>query len=128
MATIKNLFAPLTDHEPTQLGDFLPTRVDEKYDANPDFNACNIDLSKLDGFLTAIVSGPNAISPPIWLRVVWGDEEPVWASTTKFESIFALVFRHMNSIASMLAEDGDNFEPMFSKRRANAQTHVIVDD
>jgi uncharacterized protein len=125
---MKNLSAPLTDDELDRLSDFLLNRVDETHDANPDFNAGIIDLSELDGFLTAIVSGPNAIPPSVWLRVVWGDEEPVWESTSEFESIFALFLRHMNSIAAILADDGDNFEPMFSERRANEQTHLIVDD
>lgn len=30
-----------------------------------------MDLSTLDGFLTAIVSGPSMVMPSEWLRWVW---------------------------------------------------------
>jgi uncharacterized protein len=74
---MNDLLAPLNDEELDQLSDFLLDRVDEKRDEEEGFNCGIIDVSELDGFLTAIVSGPNAIPPSIWLPVVWGDEEPV---------------------------------------------------
>ena len=125
---MKNLSTPLSDDELNELSDFLLDRVDEERDADPQFDAGIIDLSEFDGFLTAIVSGPNAIPPSVWLPVVWGDEEPVWKTPAEFESIFGLVVRHMNSIASFLAEDRDNFEPIFNERRGKGKTHLIVDD
>ena len=35
-----------------------------------------MELSELDGFLTAIAIGPELIMPSEWLPVVWGGEEP----------------------------------------------------
>ncbi len=35
-----------------------------------------MQLSDLDGFLTAIVVGPDFIKPSEWMPVVWGDETP----------------------------------------------------
>jgi uncharacterized protein len=35
-------------------------------------------LSEVDGFLTGIALGPEAIMPSEWLPVIWGGEEPVF--------------------------------------------------
>ena len=40
----------------------------------------------------------------------------MWDSAAELESIFHLLFRHMNSIASMLAADREHFESLFSER------------
>lgn len=39
-----------------------------------------ISASELDGFLTAIVSGPRMIMPSEWMSHIWGGEEhaPAW--------------------------------------------------
>jgi uncharacterized protein len=125
---MKNLSEPLTDEELQQLSDFLLDRVSDEHDDDPDFSCGIIDVSELDGFLTAIVSGPNAIPPSSWLPVVWGEEAPVWESEDEFRSIFSLFVRHMNSIAAFLEADRDNFEPLFNESRAGGETHLIVDE
>lgn len=70
---MKSLSEPLTDDEFQQLSDFLLDRVDEEHDGDPDFDCGIIDVSELDGFLTAVVSGPKPIPPSEWLPVVWGE-------------------------------------------------------
>lgn len=60
---MKSLSEPLTDDEFQQLSDFLLDRVDEEHDDDPDFDCGIIDVSELDGFLTAVVSGPKPIPP-----------------------------------------------------------------
>lgn len=34
-----------------------------------------IDVSELDGMLTAVLSGPVVVEPDRWLVAVWGGEE-----------------------------------------------------
>ena len=64
MAETRALDEPLTDAELDELEGFLAS------DAVP--QDC-MDLEMLDGFLTAIVSGPESIQPSEWLPQVWSD-------------------------------------------------------
>src|SRR5215471_16607470 len=56
-----------------------------------------MDLEMLDGFLTAIVSGPELIQPSEWLPVVWSDSQrtvtPVFQNNEQAERILSLVLR-----------------------------------
>lgn len=54
---------PLTDREIDWLEEILM-----KYGMD-DSVLC---FSELDGLLTAILSGPNMVSPNIWLSAIWG--------------------------------------------------------
>ncbi len=73
-------------------------------------------LDCLDGFLTALVSGP--VMPPQnqWLERVWG---PTAADTPTFDSpaqagkIVDLITRHLNAIVWNLQQEPDHFEPVF---------------
>lgn len=64
---------PLTDREIDWLEEILM-----KYGMD-DSVLC---FSELDGLLTAILSGPNMVSPNIWLSAIWGrgDYHPKWSS------------------------------------------------
>jgi uncharacterized protein len=123
-----DLSGPLSDKELERLDDFLLERVDEERDDDPGFNCGIINVGELDGFLTAIVSGPVLVPPSAWLPAVWGDEEPVWSSMEEFQSVFSLIMRHMNSIAGMLQFDRAHFEPLFAERRVKGKTQLIVDE
>lgn len=125
---MQNLSSPLTEKELDDLSDFLLNRVDETHDADPDFDCGMVDLSELDGFLTAIVSGPNVVPPSTWLPVVWGEEEPVWESVDEFQRVFSLVVRHMNSVARSLEAGLEHFEPLFNEHRVKGEAHLVVDD
>ncbi|MBP9915718.1 MAG: UPF0149 family protein, partial [Thiobacillaceae bacterium] len=57
---------PLTDEELDELDQFLTS------DATPE--EC-MDIAMLDGFLTALVIGPNTILPSQWLPAIWGETE-----------------------------------------------------
>lgn len=75
-----------------------------------------LDVSELDGFLTAIVSGPNMIPPSHWFPELWGGagNEPEWESEAEFQRFMSLVFQHMNHNISMLMESPDEFEALFA--------------
>ncbi len=124
---MQNLFTPLTDQEVNQLDDFLLDRVDEdEYVDGMDEGI--LDISMLDGFMTAIVSGPDTIPPSVWLPAIWGDFEPTWKSKKEFEQIFTLMVRHINTIASMLIESSEEFEPLFLERIVDDKTYLIADE
>jgi len=85
-----------------------------------------LTLSELDGFFTAIISGPKEITPSLWLPAVWGDVEPQWASRQAFERIFALLSRHMSSIIAALLHSENLFEPLFMEQEVEGKRHTIV--
>ena len=117
---------PLTEAELDQLDKFLLDRIDE--DANDDLDLGVIDVSTLDGLFTAIVSGPQLVPPSQWLPAVWGDCEPVWEDIAEFQDIFALLTRHMNSIADTLLEQPEGFDPLYYYREVEGETYLIVDE
>lgn len=125
----KNLSEPLNEKEFAQLDEFLLNRVDDETGdrivaAGGDEGI--IDVAELDGFLTALVSGPNVIVPSRWLPAMWGAAEPVWESPDHFHEIFGLIVRHQNSIVATLLHDPQAFEPMFSEREVEGKTCLIV--
>lgn len=126
-----SLSEPLGDEELARLDEFLLNRIDD--DAGDRIAAASgdegiLDISELDGFLTALVSSPNVIVPSRWLPAMWGVEEPVWESTEQFQEIFGLIVRHQNSIVATLLHDPQAFEPMFGEREVEGKTYLIVDE
>ena len=112
---------PLTKAELTFIEDIL-----DKYGND----ASILSVSELDGFLTAIVSGPEMVLPSQWLPMLWGgpNEEPEWESEEEFKAFFSLTMQHMNNNAEMLTEYPDEFEALFFRRNANGKVYRIVDD
>jgi yecA family protein len=124
---MKDLFTPLTEQELDRLDAFLLDRIDDDEDAE-DKDEGIFDISTLDGFMTAIVSGPRTLPPSQWLPAVWGDFEPIWESKEEFEEIFSLMVRHMNVIAATLIEAPEEFEPMFLAREVKDKVYLVVDE
>ena len=113
--------APLSVEEIEELGNFLMS------DATSD-DAMMMDC--LDGFLTAIVSGPVMLSPSVWLPRVWGDsakDAPKFKNVAQAERIISLIMRHFNGISNSLQNNPDAFEPVFDVRFVLADKHEYVD-
>jgi uncharacterized protein len=70
-------------------------------------------LSELDGFLTAIVIGPQLIPPSEWLPVIWGDEEPAFESEDEMRTIIGTIMGRYNEIATCFDSNPDEFKPIF---------------
>ncbi len=123
-------FTPLSEAELERLGEFLLDRIPEDADADytEDTDEGILDVSELDGFLTAIVSGPVMIPPSQWLPAVWGDYETVWENEKEFEEILTLMMRHMSDIAAMLMEQPADFEALFLESGVKEKTYTIVDE
>ena len=116
----------LTDKELEFLDDFLLNRCDDEInEANKDEGI--LDVSELDGFFTAIVSGPVVIPPSQWLPVIWGEFEPEWENEKNFETVLNLMMRHMNTITATLMNQPQSFEPLFLEREVDGKIYPIVD-
>ncbi|MCO6512475.1 MAG: UPF0149 family protein [Aridibacter famidurans] len=119
---------PLTEKELDELDNFLldriPEGVAEEYDENLDEGI--LDISELDGFLTAVVSSPNLIQPSRWIPVVWGDCDPVWDTLEEAQKWITMLIRHMNSINKEL--NANSLEPIFGGREVDGENFTIVDE
>jgi len=86
------------------------------------------DIVELDGFFTAIVIGPNTLSPLKWLPKVWGGKAPKFKDLEEMNRFIALVMGYYNSIVAAFESDPGQFEPTFYDREVGGKTVVIVDE
>lgn len=114
---------PLTDEEIKALEQFL-------LDAEgiPE----SMDISTLDGFLTAIVCGPRTILPSEWMRWVWdmerGEDAPVFTDQAQAQRILGLLMRHMNDIAQTLHQAPEQYEPLLTENPNDGDPIPILDE
>lgn len=114
-----DLTTPLSDDEYQDLNDFLMS------DTTGDNS---MDVSMLDGFLTAIVSGPKMVPPNQWLPLVWGKESIRWKTSAQAEHYMSMIMRQMNTIIDILQNEPDQFIPLVYTREKDGQTIDIIDD
>ena len=121
MIQSKDVSTPLTDAEFEVLDEFLLSLEDD---------GAMLDASEFDGFMTAVVSGPDMIPPSVWLPVVWGGEEnaPVWDSMEDYQRIFGLMIRYMNTTSATLMQQPAEFEPCFLESEVHGVTYSVVDE
>jgi uncharacterized protein len=86
----------------------------------------------LDGFLTAVVSGPKLILPSQWMPWVWDCEEGM--QTIRFKSarqatrINSLILQHMNDLAITLMDFSDDYEPVLMENPNHGDPIPIIDE
>ena len=117
-----DLAQPLSDAEFDELDQFLQS------DASPD--DC-MDISMLDGFLTALLIGPNTLMPSRWLPTVYGETEQdpmTWKSPGQAQHILGLIMRHMNDILFHLREAPDHYAPVVYEREHEGKMIAILDE
>ena len=78
--------SPLTDEELEFLDSFLLERFDGE-DEVLGRDEGVVCLSELDGFLTAIVSGPTTVMPSEWLPALWGEFPPLYEDLDEAQEI-----------------------------------------
>lgn len=83
----------MTELELDQLEDLLASEI---------FKGEAMTLDTLQGFLCAVVSGPDLIPPSVWLPEVLGGS-PEYPSPTQAEETVDLLMKFYNSVASTLA-------------------------
>jgi uncharacterized protein len=114
-----DLSTPLSDDEYNDLHDFLMSDVTGED---------GMDISMLDGFLTAIVSGPQMIAPSEWIHLVWGKKEMAWRTTGQAEHYLSLILRQMNTLIDVLMNAPEAFEPITYTEEQEDKSVSIIDD
>lgn len=100
----------LSDEELEKLDDFLGS------DSTPE--ECLFPVEMLDGYMTALIVGPDVIEPDIWIPYIWdqeNSEEPYFSSEAEEKTIRDLLVRHMNTIALQFNEDPEDFVPLYEQ-------------
>jgi uncharacterized protein len=82
-------------------------------------------LSDLDGFLTGIVVGPEFILPSEWLPIIWGGDEPEFATIEEALSILGTIMSRYIEINARLDADPDGFDPVFWE---GTEGEIIIED
>lgn len=118
----------LTPDERAELDTLLLQRLGDDADLDH-YEGGVLGVCELDGFLTAIVSGPVAVEEARWLAAIWGAYEPPWDSAAQAQRIVALLRRHGSAIAAVLAKSPDDFQPIFGERQGDdGSTQMVVDE
>lgn len=116
------LDTPLTDQDLEVLDALL---LDAGLDAP-------MDITMLDGFLCAVLSGPRLIMPSEWMPWVWdhvaAEETPEFADQKQAQRLAEMVLRFANEIVSGLMSAPEEFEPMFPETTADTGSATIIDD
>jgi uncharacterized protein len=104
METAEATAVPLTDAELDKLSQGLH-----------DFGGKHaMNLETLDGFLAALVCGPDEVPQREYLEEIWGDNivnEDIFIAQPKLQDLVFLVIRHRDNIAHTL-RSGDVFMPL----------------
>jgi uncharacterized protein len=76
-----------------------------------------IDVSTLEGFLTALVIGPRVVLPSAWMPWVWdfehGRQEVEFADMAQAQDVMGLIMGLMNRISGAFERNPAAFEPVF---------------
>src|SRR6202030_1131892 len=73
-----------------------------------------MNLEQLDGFLAALICGPEIVRPSEYLPVICGDDtvlEDSFGAQSVLQDFLSLIMRHWNVIADTL-HSGDVFLPL----------------
>ena len=95
---------PLTDDELDRLADVLKSCGSK--------NAMNIEM--LDGFLAALICGPESVLPSEYLPEIWGSDDAdalAFESKSDLQELLSLIMRHWNAVGHIL-QSGDDFFPV----------------
>lgn len=102
---MKNNDLPLTEAELDRLSDLLDSELTPE--------DC-MDISMLQGYMTALLIGPDVPEPDEWLTAVWG-EGPLarhFAVRQEADEVVDLVVRFYNALADELAQRPQDFDPI----------------
>lgn len=102
----------LTPEEFEELDEFL---------CRTELEDTSMDVSTLDGFLTAIVIGPRLVKPSVWLPWIWdmddAENAPNFEGGEQANRIMSLIMRHYNSLVHTFNNAPETFEAIFWEGR-----------
>lgn len=87
-----------------------------------------LNASELDGYFTALVSGPAQVDIAEWFPVIWGGRNPDWDSPEECKRFIELSVRHMNALATQLTLDAEAFKPRFEQTEHQGQTLTLAEE
>ena len=80
----------------------------------------------MDGFITALASGPNMMMPSAMLRWIWdadnGEKSPTFANAAEAKHIIGLIIRHWNSVNDTLNNALEAYEPLILESESDGRT------
>ena len=121
---------PLDEVEIEQLNELLfsySEKVEQEHAKDGEDVDCVFSVSELDGFLTAVLTGLNPISPSEWLPALWRGKLPKFESEAELQTLTDLLIRHMNTLAHSLFEDPESFAPIYEVSE-ESEDEIIVDE
>jgi uncharacterized protein len=74
-------------------------------------------LSMVDGYMTALIAGPDEVQPDIWIPYIWNEGksgQSCFSSDAEAELIRQFLVRHMQTIAQQFLNNPDGFRPLFA--------------
>ncbi|WP_300730384.1 UPF0149 family protein [Pseudomonas sp.] len=83
---------------------------------------------ELDGYFTALVSGPVPVDIAEWFPAIWGGQNPAWQSPEEAKQFIELSVRHMNTLAAQLATDSQAFAPRFEHSEHHGHTVTLAEE
>jgi uncharacterized protein len=107
----------LTDDDYDELADWLTRR-----------RTGITDIVELEGFLTALVIGPNTVSPTLWLPKVWGGRTPKFADLAEMNRFVGLVMGLFNNVVFSFEQAAQEFQPTFYESKVKGRRIIIVDE
>jgi uncharacterized protein len=72
-----------------------------------------MQISDLDGFLTAVAIGPEPIRSAEWLGVIWGDGRPDFESAEEEARIVGAILARYREIVHLLRHQPEAYAPIF---------------
>ncbi len=86
------------------------------------------DIVELEGFLAAMVIGPNTVSPNLWLPKVWRGKAPKFKDLAEMNHFIALVMGLHNDLALIFDQAPEQFLPTFYESKVEGRRVQIVDE
>ncbi|AUG03238.1 YecA family protein [Pseudomonas sp. 09C 129] len=87
-----------------------------------------LNLAELDGFCTALVSGPAQVDIAEWFPAIWGGQNPDWQDPEECKRFIELSVRHLNALATALANDSASFQPRFEQTEHQDQPLTLAEE
>ena len=101
---------PLVPVELEFLGDFFLS------DAPPLGSLSSLEM--VDGYMTALVVGPELVEPDEWMPYIFDQEDhavPAFDSEDEAAMIEELLLRYMNTLVRQFNDDPDDFSPIYEQ-------------
>jgi uncharacterized protein len=77
---------------------------------SPKYFSDVMNIEMLDGFLAALICGPETVLPSQYLPKIWGGDqtnEPAFDTQSVVREFLSLIVRHCNAICHSLQSDGE---------------------